>query len=152
MTPAINLLKKSNVNFTVLQFEHDPNDQDFANEAANKLGLNKEQVFKTLLIEVDGKLHVAVSPATQQVDLKAFAKLCHGKKAALADQNQAQKVTGYLIGGISPFAQKKQLPTKLHSSAEHFDTIYVSAGKRGVEVAISPNVLIQICAAKLGQF
>lgn len=152
MTPAINLLKKAKVAFQVLQFEHDPNDHDFANEAAKKLNLDREKVFKTLLIDVDGKLHVAVSPATQQVDLKAFAKACKGKKAQLADQQNAQKVTGYLIGGISPFAQKKQLPTLLHESALAYEQVYVSAGKRGVEVVVSPATIEQLCKAKIALF
>ncbi|MCG9760122.1 MULTISPECIES: Cys-tRNA(Pro) deacylase [Pseudoalteromonas] len=152
MTPAINLLKKAKVAFQVLQFEHDPNDHDFANEAAKKLNLDREKVFKTLLIDVDGELHVAVSPATQQVDLKAFAKVCKGKKAQLADHQIAQKVTGYLIGGISPFAQKKQLPTLLHESALAFEQIYVSAGKRGVEVVIAPSDIKAICKAKVANF
>ncbi|GEK11171.1 Cys-tRNA(Pro) deacylase [Pseudoalteromonas sp. McH1-7] len=152
MTPAINLLKKTNVEFKILQFEHDPNDNDFANEAATKLNLDREKVFKTLLIEVDGQLYVAVSPATKQVDLKAFAKACEGKKAQLAEQLYAQKVTGYLVGGISPFAQKKQLPTLLHESALSFEQVYVSAGKRGVEVAISPTDIKAICKAKIACF
>ncbi|MBD1583078.1 Cys-tRNA(Pro) deacylase [Pseudoalteromonas sp. S16_S37] len=152
MTPAIKLLEKQKINFDVLKFEHDPSSQNFANEAAEKLNLNAEQVFKTLLVDVDGVLHVAILPATRQVDLKAFAKACKGKKAMLADAKKAQNTTGYLIGGISPFAQKKRLNTLLHSDAQQFDKIYVSAGKRGLEVAIAPNDCIKLCSATVAQF
>ncbi|NOU50150.1 Cys-tRNA(Pro) deacylase [Pseudoalteromonas sp. JBTF-M23] len=152
MTPAIKLLEKQKVNFEVLKFAHDPSSQSFANEAAEKLNLNAEQVFKTLLVEVDGVLHVAILPATRQVDLKAFAKACKGKKAMLADAKKAQNTTGYLIGGISPFAQKKRLNTMLHSDAQQFDKIYVSAGKRGLEVAVAPNDCIALCSATVAQF
>lgn len=152
MTPAIKALKKARVEFEVLQFSHDPNDNDFANEAVNKLGLAQQQVFKTLLLSVDGKLHVAISPATKQVDLKAFAKACGGKKAQLAEQSLAEKSSGYVIGGISPFGQKKRLPTWVHASAFEYQKVYVSAGRRGLEVAVSPEIFEQLCDAKRSHF
>lgn len=152
MTPAIKALKKAQVEFEILQFDHDPNDSDFANEAVNKLGLAQQQVFKTLLLSVDGKLHVAISPAAKQVDLKAFAKACGGKKAQLAEQSLAEKSSGYVIGGISPFGQKKRLPTWVHVSAFEYEKVYVSAGRRGLEVAVSPLVFEQLCGAKRSQF
>ncbi|CAH9061507.1 Cys-tRNA(Pro)/Cys-tRNA(Cys) deacylase YbaK [Pseudoalteromonas sp. CIP111854] len=152
MTPAIKMLEKYKIKYEILKFEHDPLDQSFANEAAEKLNLQAEQVFKTLLVDVDGVLHVAVLPATRQVDLKAFAKACKGKKAMLADTKKAQNTTGYLIGGISPFAQKKCLNTLLHCDAKRFETIYVSAGKRGLEVAVAPSVINKLCNATLGDF
>ncbi|CAM4191283.1 Cys-tRNA(Pro) deacylase [Pseudoalteromonas byunsanensis] len=152
MTPAIILLEKKGIQFQILKFDHDPSQHNFANEAAEKLGLLTEQVFKTLLVDVDGVLNVAILPATRQVDLKAFARACKGKKAVMADAKQAQTTTGYLIGGISPFAQKKRLNTLLHSDAKNFDTIYVSAGKRGLEVAVSPEDLIRLCGAQFSQF
>ena len=152
MTPAIKLLEKHKVQFEILKFAHDPSESNFADEAAEKLSLNPQQVFKTLLVDVDGTLHVAVLPATQQVDLKTFAKACQGKKATLAEVKQAQNTTGYLIGGISPFAQKKRLKTLLHTQAKHYEHIYVSAGKRGLEVAVSPNALLKLCNAQIAEF
>ncbi|WP_105169639.1 Cys-tRNA(Pro) deacylase [Pseudoalteromonas sp. T1lg23B] len=152
MTPAINLLEQQGIQFQILKFEHDPSQHNFANEAAEKLGLLTEQVFKTLLVDVDGVLHVAILPATRQVDLKAFAKACKGKKAMMADAKKAQTTTGYLIGGISPFAQKKRLNTLLHNDAKKFTTIYVSAGKRGLEVEVAPEDLSRLCNARFAQF
>ncbi|OHU85368.1 MULTISPECIES: Cys-tRNA(Pro) deacylase [Pseudoalteromonas] len=152
MTPAINLLEKQGVQFQILKFEHEPSQHGFANEAAEKLGLIAEQVFKTLLVEVDGVLNVAILPATRQVDLKAFAKACKGKKAIMADAKKAQTATGYLIGGISPFAQKKRFNTLLHSDAKKFGKIYVSAGKRGLEVEVAPEDLVRLCNAQFRPF
>ncbi|BBN83402.1 Cys-tRNA(Pro)/Cys-tRNA(Cys) deacylase [Pseudoalteromonas sp. A25] len=152
MTPAIKLLEKNKIIFEILKFEHDANSPSFAAEAAEKLNLNAAQVFKTLLVDVDGELNVAILPATRQVDLKAFAKVCKGKKAILADAKKAQNTTGYLIGGISPFAQKKRLNTLLHSDAQQFERIYVSAGKRGLEVAVAPSDCISLCNAAFAHF
>ncbi|MFC0119547.1 Cys-tRNA(Pro) deacylase [Pseudoalteromonas xiamenensis] len=152
MTPAINLLKKSKYDFTVVEFEHDKNNTNFAKEAAQKLGIAEAIVFKTLLVDVDGKLHVAVTPCTNQVDLKRFAQCAGGKKATMADPKIAERTTGYLVGGISPFAQKKRLPTLLHVTAATEEKIYVSAGKRGVEVVIAPSILVELCSAKYAEF
>ncbi|ALU45539.1 Cys-tRNA(Pro) deacylase [Pseudoalteromonas rubra] len=152
MTPAIQLLKKHKVSFEVLKFEHDPNITEFAQEATQALALAPDKVFKTLVISVDGRLNVAVTPATQLVDLKAFAKSCKGKKAQLATQQQAENATGYQLGGISPFAHKKRLPVILHNSALTYDTIYVSGGRRGLELALSPTALTALCSAQVADF
>ncbi|AOT10526.1 Cys-tRNA(Pro) deacylase [Pseudoalteromonas luteoviolacea] len=152
MTPAINLLKKNKVDFQVLKFKHDPNSLNYAQEAASKLQLDENKVFKTLVIEVDGQLFIGVTPATQQVDLKLFAKSASGKKAHMADKNSAQAATGYLLGGISPFAHKKRIPVLVHKSAEGYDEIYVSGGRRGLEISICPQVLMTITNAKYAVF
>ncbi|MFC3033846.1 Cys-tRNA(Pro) deacylase [Pseudoalteromonas fenneropenaei] len=152
MTPAINLLKKYKAEYQVLQFEHDPNNTNFALEAATHLNVSPSLVFKTLLVDVDGQLHVAVLPATKQVELKQFAKAVGGKRAAMAEPKLAERITGYLVGGISPLAQKRRLKTLLHSSAMQLPCIYVSAGKRGLEVAIAPEVLLALCGAEYAEF
>lgn len=152
MTPAIRLLEKYRIPFEVLQFKHLKTSVNFAEEAVEQLGLNPEEVFKTLLINVDGVLHVAILPSTHRVDLKAYAKACKGKKAELADVQQAQTSTGYVVGGISPLAQKKRLKTLLHYSAEYHAHIYVSAGRRGVEVKVPPLDLLRVCRAEFAHF
>ncbi|KID55734.1 hypothetical protein JF50_15325 [Pseudoalteromonas luteoviolacea] len=152
MTPAINLLKQNKVNFQVLKFKHDPNSLNYAQEAATKLNLDENKVFKTLVIEVDGQLFVGVTPANQQVDLKLFAKSAAGKKAQMADKNSAQTATGYLLGGISPFAHKKRIPILVHKSAEKHEEIYVSGGRRGLEISICPQALIAITNANYAIF
>lgn len=152
MTPAINLLKKSGEKFEILEFDHDKSNLNFAKEAAQKLNVSDSEVFKTLMIEVDGKLAVAITPCTQQVDLKSFAKAAGGKRAVMTNPEYAEKITGYIVGGISPFAQKKRLPTFLHQSAETMTTILVSAGKRGLEVRVSPGSILLLCGAKYALF
>ncbi|MCF2856059.1 Cys-tRNA(Pro) deacylase [Pseudoalteromonas sp. SMS1] len=152
MTPAINLLKKRKVKFEVLKFKHDPNTTNYAQEAALKLTLEEQQVFKTLVIDVDGELYIGITPASQQVDLKCFAKSISGKKAQMADTKRAQAATGYLLGGISPFAHKKHIPVVLHETAKNYQNIYVSGGRRGLEISICPETLIHITKATLAKF
>ncbi|MCO7190528.1 MULTISPECIES: aminoacyl-tRNA deacylase [unclassified Pseudoalteromonas] len=152
MTPAIILLERQKISYQVLKFDHDPDVTDFAQEATEALALSPNQVFKTLVINVDGKLSIAVTPASKLVDLKVFAKRCKGKKAQLATQQQAENATGYQLGGISPFAHKKRLPVILHSSALSHDTIYVSGGRRGLELAVSPIALQVVCSAQVADF
>ncbi|KAF7764536.1 putative transcription regulator [Pseudoalteromonas citrea] len=152
MTPAIKLLEKHHVPFEVLQFRPIETSVNFANDAAEQLCLNPEAVFKTIVINVDGVLHVAILPSTNKVDLKAYAKACKGKRAELADAQLAQSSTGYVIGGISPFAQKKRLKTLLHHSAKHHMHVYVSAGRRGLEVRVSPHDIVRMCGADFAIF
>ncbi|ESP94464.1 MULTISPECIES: Cys-tRNA(Pro) deacylase [Pseudoalteromonas] len=152
MTPAINLLTKSKVQFEVLKFKHDPKSPNYAQEAASKLNLEECKVFKTLVIDVDGDLFIGITPATQQVDLKSFAKSVSGKKAQMADKNRAQSATGYLLGGISPFAHKRKIPVILHDSAKQHEQIYVSGGKRGLEISICPQTLMTITQASCANF
>jgi Cys-tRNA(Pro)/Cys-tRNA(Cys) deacylase len=152
MTPAIKLLEENKVLFEVLQFKHLETSDDFANEAVKQLGLNPETVFKTIIINVDGVLHVAILPSMNRVDLKAYAKACHGKRATLADAKLVQNSTGYIIGGISPFAQRKKLTTFLHQSAKQHPYIYVSGGRRGLEVKVSPLDILRVCHAEYANF
>ena len=153
MTPAIEQLKKSRIKFDVLSYEHDVNNTNYGLEAVEKLNLNSAQVFKTLVLETsEQQLIVAVSPVTQQINLKQLAKLCAVKKVMLAEPQKVQASTGYILGGVSPLGQKKRLKTYIHSSALDFDTIYVSAGKRGLEIALSPACLAGLIQASFGSF
>ncbi|MGX9417198.1 Cys-tRNA(Pro) deacylase [Vibrio sp. RC27] len=144
MTPAINLAKKKKIAFNVLQYNHDPKHSSYGLEAAEVLGLDPKRVFKTLLFALNGepkRLAVAIIPVEQKLNLKLAAKAAGGKKAEMADPIIAQSVTGYVLGGISPLGQKKRLPTFIHSTATEFESICVSAGKRGLEIELSANDL-----------
>lgn len=152
MTPAIELLKKRKINFLIHSYEHDPSATSFGLEAAEVLGHEPARVFKTLLfcLDIDPKsLAVAVVPVDRQLNLKLAAKVTKCKKVQMADPNVAQKTTGYLVGGISPIAQKKMLPTFIDQSALNHETIYVSGGRRGLEIELSPNDLAELT---LGRF
>jgi Cys-tRNA(Pro)/Cys-tRNA(Cys) deacylase len=144
MTPALDLLKKVRAEHRIHSYEHDPKAASYGLEAAEKLGLEPAQVFKTLLASTEkGELLVAVVPVVGTLDLKALANAAKAKKAEMADPAAAQRSTGYLLGGISPLGQKKRLRTFIDQSAEAFATIYVSAGRRGLEVELSPAVLAE---------
>ena len=150
MTPAILFLEKQKVEFELLEYEHDASNQNFANEAAEKLSLKAESVFKTLVVEVDSdKFVVAIVPSNKQLSMKKLAKAVSGKKAILAEAKKVQNMTGYVLGGVSPFGQKKRLVTILDISANNFNNIFVSGGRRGLELSISPAVFSQCLNAKM---
>jgi len=144
MTPALDLLKKHRAEHRVHSYEHDPKSASYGLEAAEKLGLDPQQVFKTLLASSEkGELLVAVVPVVGTLDLKALAHAAGVKKCEMADPAAAQRATGYLVGGISPLGQKKRLRTFIDESAQHFATIHVSAGRRGLEVELAAAVLAE---------
>ncbi|MCU7995714.1 Cys-tRNA(Pro) deacylase [Shewanella glacialipiscicola] len=148
MTPAVRLAKKAQIPFDILEYSHDPHCAAYGEEAANTLGLDPAQVFKTLLVATDkthAPLAVALVPVDHQLNLKAVAKWLGQKKLQMADAELAQKSSGYLVGGISPLAQKKPLPTLIDASAQNFDRIYVSAGRRGLEISLAANDLAKLC-------
>ncbi|MDV7340790.1 Cys-tRNA(Pro) deacylase [Terasakiella sp. A23] len=142
MTPAINLAKKKKITFHIHQYEHDPKAESYGEEAAEKLGLSLDQVFKTLVVATEkNDLCVCVVPVAGMLDLKQVAKALKVKKTGMADAKKVQSTTGYVLGGVSPLGQKKQLTTLIDTSAETQNTIFVSAGKRGLEIELSPTDL-----------
>lgn len=147
-TPATVALSRAGIGFSIHTYEHDPAAKSYGLEAAEALGLAVEQVFKTLLVEVDAKLTVGVIPVDKQLDLKAVAAAVGGKKATMADPAAAERTTGYVVGGISPIGQKRALPTVLDSTATTHERIYVSGGRRGFDIGLSPADLITITKAK----
>ena len=150
MTPAINLLKKNKCDFKIHKYDHDPECTNFGEEAALKLGLDENQVYKTLLVELTPKeLVVCVLPVSNQLSLKEVASAFDVKKAVMANKDEAQKVTGYLLGGISPLGQKKLLRTVLDESVNKFETIFVSGGKRGLDIEVIPKDLQNLLKAKI---
>ncbi|WP_121831503.1 Cys-tRNA(Pro) deacylase [Streptomyces sp. S1] len=146
-TPATVALTAAGTPFTVHTYEHDPASPSYGEEAAEALGVSPDRVFKTLVADVDGELTVAVVPVAGQLDLKALASAVGGKRATMADPAAAERTTGYVRGGISPLGQRKRLRTVLDSSASEHATICVSAGRRGLEVELSPADLAALTSA-----
>ncbi len=143
-TPAIAAATRAGVAFTVHEYEHDPRTSSYGLEAVDKLGLDPAHVFKTLVADVDGTLTVAVLPVEAQLDLRAL-----GKRARMADASVAERATGYVTGGISPLGQRRALPTVVDESALGHGTIHVSAGRRGLELALAPGDLIELTGARV---
>jgi Cys-tRNA(Pro)/Cys-tRNA(Cys) deacylase len=148
-TPATVALRAAGIRFSEHEYAHDPAAASFGLEAATALGVEPERVFKTLLAEVDGSLVVGIVPVTAKLDLKALASAVGGKRAAMADPARAERRTGYVVGGISPVGQKTALPTVLDETAQLWETVFVSGGRRGFDVELAPADLIRITAATL---
>lgn len=146
-TPATKLLTQLEVSYKVHEYDHDPTVTSFGLEAADKLGYPYEQVFKTLVAEIDNGFAVAIVPVNQQVNLKLLAKAVGSKKAVMAKPEVASRLTGYVVGGISPVGQKKLLPTVIDELAQIQDTILVSGGKRGFDIELSPIELAKVIKA-----
>jgi Cys-tRNA(Pro)/Cys-tRNA(Cys) deacylase len=150
-TPAVTALTEAGVSHTLHEYDHSgAADVGFGLDAAHQLGLDAARVFKTLVVELDkdpARLAVVVAPATGEVDLRAAARALGAKRAALADATRAERTTGYVRGGISPFGQRKRLPTVLDASAEGFATVYVSGGRRGLEIEVAPTDLVTVLDA-----
>jgi Cys-tRNA(Pro)/Cys-tRNA(Cys) deacylase len=146
-TPATVLLTRQRVTHRLHPYHVDPETPNYGAAVAETLGLDPGRVFKTLVAEVDGGLTVAVVPVTGDVDLKALATAAGGKRAAIADRDVAERTTGYVRGGISPLGQRKRLPTVIDASAMAFETIYVSAGRRGLQVELDPSELVRLTGA-----
>jgi Cys-tRNA(Pro)/Cys-tRNA(Cys) deacylase len=140
-------LRAAGIHFTEHAYDHDPANKNFGDEAASVLGLDPERVFKTLMVDVDGRLAVAIVPVTGKLDLGALAAALHGKRATMADPAVAERKTGYLVGGISPIGQKSVLPTVLDETAQLFDTVYISGGRRGFDIELAASDLVAITAA-----
>ena len=147
MTPAINAAKKAGIHFRVKEYEHSPAAESFGLEAAEKLGLSPDQVFKTLVVTDGKKLYVGVLPVSNQLNLKLMAKALGLKRVTMADKQQVAASTGYVLGGVSPIGQKKLLPTIIDSSAQTLASINVSAGRRGLEIELSARDLQRLTNA-----
>jgi Cys-tRNA(Pro)/Cys-tRNA(Cys) deacylase len=146
-TPATVALTRAGVPFTEHTYDHDPAAASYGLEAAEALGLEPATVFKTLLAVVDGDLVVGIVPVTGQLDLKALAATVGGKKASMADPTVAERVTGYVVGGISPLGQKRRLRTVLDISADDHEVVYVSGGRRGLDLGLAPDDLARLTGA-----
>jgi len=156
-TPATAMLQQAGVDFRVHEFDHEPSEKNYGIVAAEALGIDPEQVFKTLLAQVDGQavvdgvapssVAVGIVPVSGQLSLKSLATAVHGKRAEMCDPRDAERLTGYVVGGISPFGQKRLMPTAIDETCILFDTIFVSGGKRGLDIEIAPDDLIAVLKA-----
>ncbi|TLM72594.1 Cys-tRNA(Pro) deacylase [Pseudarthrobacter sp. NamB4] len=146
-TPATAALAAAGIPFVLHPYAHDPAAASYGAEAAEVLGINPERVFKTLIVEVEGRLAVGVVPVSGSLDLKAFAAAMGAKKAAMADPAAAQRRTGYVLGGISPLGQRLPSPTVLDASALALETLLVSGGRRGLDIELAPADLLRLTDA-----
>lgn len=146
-TPATAALAAAGVPFVLHPYAHDPSATSYGLEAAEVLGIDPARVFKTLMVEVEGRLAVAIVPVSGNLDLKSVAASLGSKKAAMADPKAAERRTGYVLGGISPLGQRQSSPTVLDDSALAFGTILVSGGRRGLDIELSPSDLVRLTKA-----
>ena len=150
MTPAVTALERAGVSFTLHPYEHDPTAPSFGLEAAEALGVEPDLVFKTLMAEIDGfGLAVAIVPVTELLQLKLLAAAFGRKRASMAEVSMAERSSGYVAGGISPFGQRTPRPTAIDESASICDTIFVSGGKRGLDLELSPSDLVRVLDAQM---
>ena len=150
MTPAIEHLKRHKVPYQLHEYAHDPASGAFGLEAADKMGVDANRVFKTLMVAYGGReLAAGIVPVPAMLDMKAMAKALGAKKVAMADPAVVERVSGYVLGGVSPLGQKKQLPTVLDQSSAAFDTIFISGGRRGLEIEVAPDELTNVLRAQL---
>ena len=150
MTPATKLLKANKIDFSIHEYEHDANAKSFGLEAAEKLNLRVEEVFKTLLVTDEKNYFVAILPVHHQLNLKKVAQAVGAKKLKMSDPKDAERLTGYLVGGISPVGQKKRLKTVIDQSAVQLEKLYVSGGKRGLDIGLKPQDLAKVLSATFG--
>lgn len=149
MTPAINLAKKLKLDYQLHEYTHDAAAESYGQEAADKLGVAAERVFKTLLVADDNdKLAVAIVPVSAKLNLKKVAKALSSKKVQMADPKAVERSTGYVLGGVSPLGQKKRLPSLIDASAQAQSSIYVSGGRRGLEIELPPEQLAKALSAQ----
>ena len=146
-TPATVALTRAGVGFTSHPYDHDPAAESFGLEAARVLGVDPGRVFKTLFVSADGRLAVGVVPVSGQLDLKAVAAALGAKKAVMAEPAVAERASGYVVGGISPVGQKRPHPTVVDESALAFETVFVSGGRRGLDLELAPADLLRVTSA-----
>jgi len=147
VTPAIRALEAAGVPFTLHPYDHDPGVESFGEEAASVLGLDPDRVFKTLVVTADRGPAVAIVPVLRRLSLKAVAAALGGKRVEMGAPAEAQRITGYVVGGISPFGQRRRLPTVVDATCLSYDVVYVSGGRRGLDVGVAPHDLIRVLAA-----
>lgn len=148
MTPAINTAKKAKVAYSIHEYSHDPSNSSYGLEAAEKMGVEPDRVFKTLVVSLDDRsMAVGVVPVSCTLNLKAIAKALGAKKAAMANAADVERSTGYVLGGVSPLGQKKRLKTVIDASAKVYETLFVSAGRRGLEIELAPADLASLTGA-----
>lgn len=147
-TPAVEAARAAGIAFELHEYEHDPRVESYGEEAVAALSLDPSEVFKTLVAQVDSKtLAIAIVPVTARLDFKALAAALGGRRAAMVEASHAERATGYVLGGISPLGQRQRLATALDVSAEQHERIYVSAGRRGMEIALAPTDLVRLTDA-----
>jgi Cys-tRNA(Pro)/Cys-tRNA(Cys) deacylase len=152
MTPAVKAAQRAKIAYRIHRYEHDPAAQSYGLEAAQALELNPRQVFKTLLVALEDdaqRLAVVIVPVDRQLDLKALAAALDCKRVAMAQPRDAERATGYVVGGISPLGQRRRLPTIIDESVSSLGTVYVSAGRRGLEIELAPDDLSRLTHARL---
>ena len=143
-TPALVALERADVAYSVHEYLHDPAASSYGLEAAEKLGVEPARMFKTLVVDIDGRPHVAIVPVERELDMRSL-----GKRAAMAKVVEAERITGYVTGGISPLGQRRRLPTLVDESALAFETIFVSGGRRGLEIELAPSDLVALTSAEV---
>lgn len=149
MTPAILAANRAGIRYVVHEYSHDPATSSYGIEAAEALGLDPAQVLKTLIASVDGRMVVALVPVERSLNLKALAAAVGGKRAVMADARVAERATGYVVGGISPLGQKRALPTVVDETALAWERVFVSGGRRGLEIEIAPGDLVRLLNAEI---
>ncbi|WP_108649420.1 Cys-tRNA(Pro) deacylase [Dongshaea marina] len=149
MTPAVKLAIKRKISHQLHEYRHDPASESYGTEAADKLGIEAARVFKTLVVSLDSReLVVGIVPVCSMLSLKQIAKVAGAKRATMADPLVVQRATGYVLGGVSPLGQKKRLKTVLDASALEYDSIFVSAGRRGLEIELAPGALLELTSGR----
>ena len=149
MTPGIQEAKKHKISYSIHEYSHDESSESYGLEAADKMGVTQERVFKTLIVTLDNKeLVVGIIPVSSMLSMKIIAKAVGAKKATMADKLDVERSTGYVLGGVSPLGQKRRLSTIIDSSASNYPSIYVSAGRRGLEIELSPADLAKLTNGK----
>jgi len=152
MTPAINIARKNKITHKIHEYAHNPSRDSYGLEASQKLGVPENQVFKTLIVNLDNReLAVGIIPVSSMLNMKLIARVAGAKMAVMANQSDVERSTGYVLGGVSPLGQKKRLKTFIDSSSASFSTVYVSAGRRGLEIELSPDDLIKLLNGELAE-
>lgn len=152
MTPAINTAKQAKVKYVVHEYTHDPSEESYGIEASNKLGVVQERVFKTLVVSTGvNEFAVGIVPVSSMLNMKLIAKVVGAKKASMSLAADVERITGYVLGGVSPLGQKKKLKTVIDSSALEYPTIFVSAGRRGLEIELEPKDLLSLTNAEFAE-